>query len=89
VNIIGKDLEITATSLDGKVVEGLAHTRFKNVIGVQFHPENHLLYDPEHTGYMYAPDDTTMISDYTFLQQHESLEFHYTFWRYFNSRFRD
>ena len=39
VDRLGKDLEVMATSGDGKVVEGVQHRRFPNVLGVQFHPE--------------------------------------------------
>ncbi len=35
----GLDLEVIATSADGRVVEALRHRRFTNVLGVQFHPE--------------------------------------------------
>ncbi len=36
---IGKGLVVTATSLDGKVVEALEHEKYPHVLGVQFHPE--------------------------------------------------
>jgi putative glutamine amidotransferase len=40
---LGRDLEVIATSTDGKVVEAVRHKRFANVLGVQFHPEYHFL----------------------------------------------
>lgn len=42
---IGTGYEITALSPDGKVIEGLAHSRFPNVFAVQFHPEVPALYE--------------------------------------------
>lgn len=36
---------ILATSIDGKVIESIKHKTFKNVIGVQFHPEYTKLYE--------------------------------------------
>ncbi len=41
---LGAGLRVTATSLDGKIVEAVEHTRFANVLGIQFHPERHTLY---------------------------------------------
>jgi len=84
---IGKDFEVTATSLDGKVVEALAHTRYKNVIGVQFHPEYLSLYDPQYPGGKYAPQDTALITRYQLLKDNGSLDFHYTFWQHFSGLF--
>ncbi len=45
VRDIGRDLEVTALSDDGKVIEGLAHKKFPNVFAVQFHPEVSALYE--------------------------------------------
>ena len=40
----GKDFQIIATSMDEKVVEAISHSKYKNVYGVQFHPEYEILY---------------------------------------------
>ena len=39
VKKLGTGLEIIATSVDGKVPEALRHTRFHQVLALQFHPE--------------------------------------------------
>ena len=44
---LGPDYLITATSLDGKVVEGIRHKHFVNVVGWQFHPERPYLWSKE------------------------------------------
>ncbi len=44
VKELGKNLQIIATSQDGKVVEAISNTKYKNVYGVQFHPEFSKLY---------------------------------------------
>lgn len=36
---LGSGLQVTATSLDGRIIEAVVHQGFKNVVGVQFHPE--------------------------------------------------
>ncbi len=47
---LGKGLKVIATSMDGKIVEAVAHEKFPNVLGIQFHPENRMLWegDPVH-----------------------------------------
>jgi putative glutamine amidotransferase len=44
---IGKGFRITAVSMDEKIVEAIEHTRYPNVIGIQFHPEVTSLYEKE------------------------------------------
>jgi putative glutamine amidotransferase len=44
---MGKDLVAVASSRDGKVVEAVEHKKYPDVLGVQFHPEHFLLWDPE------------------------------------------
>jgi putative glutamine amidotransferase len=44
---MGKDLVAIASSRDGRVIEAVSHKRFPNVLGIQFHPEHPLLFDPE------------------------------------------
>ncbi len=83
----GKGWEITATSLDGKIIEGLNHKNYPNVVGVQFHPEYGTLYNSDHPGFKMSPADTSLTSDYTMLERNGSLAFHYQFWDYFNSLF--
>jgi putative glutamine amidotransferase len=79
----GQNLEVIATSLDGKVVEGLQHKIFKEVIGVQFHPEQASLYLPgsrftNTPGNEYSPNEQ-LIAD-------KSMEFHLKFWKDFSER---
>lgn len=42
---LGANWTVAATSLDGKVVEAIQHSRYPNVLGIQFHPEHYLLWD--------------------------------------------
>jgi len=41
---IGHGLLVTATSMDGRIVEIVEHQRYPAVLGVQYHPENRSLY---------------------------------------------
>lgn len=47
VEKLGQGLEVTAWSMDGKIVEALEHKKYPRVLGVQFHPEVGDLYKPE------------------------------------------
>ena len=47
VEKIGKGLIAVASSRDGRVIEAVEHKKYPNVLGLQFHPEHHLLFDAE------------------------------------------
>jgi len=80
---LGANLHVTATSLDGKIVEAVEHRLFANVLGIQFHPERHTLYrkgffQREKTG---APLNFNPLD---FLQTHPpALAFHQAIWKWF------
>jgi putative glutamine amidotransferase len=57
IDELGKDLIVTATSMDEKVIEGIHHRIFPNVFAVQFHPEVPALYK-EGKKLKFAPEDT-------------------------------
>ena len=84
---IGKGFVVGATSLDGKIVESIHHNTYRNVLGVQFHPENYLLYKSDEKTYKNTPLDTVYQSNYEILDKNQSLEFHYAFWKYFSALF--
>jgi putative glutamine amidotransferase len=74
---LGKDLIVTATSVDGEVIEGIQHRIFPNVFAVQFHPEVPDLYR-EGKKLKFAPEDTPK-SYYEILGE-QSREFHLKYW---------
>lgn len=79
----GAKLEVIATSLDRKIIEGLQHSEFKNVVGVQFHPEPSWLYRPE-TKFTTLPGSTFSPND--LLLKSNSLAFHQVFWKDFSDK---
>ena len=79
----GKNLEVIATSLDGKIVEAMQHKIFREVIGVQFHPENSALYLPESV-YLGAPGNGTSLNKQ--LIKEKSMDFHLKFWKDFSTK---
>lgn len=84
---IGQNLVVAATTLDGKIVEALTHSRFPNVLGVQFHPEFLTLYDPESRKYRVTPQDSTALTEHETIVAGGSLQFHKNFWKYFSALF--
>ncbi len=81
---IGKGLEITALSPDGKVVEGLAHSVYKNVFAVQFHPEVSALYEDMFLR-KFAAEDQPM--SYHRIIGNESVRFHKLYWNHISKAF--
>lgn len=79
----GANLEVIATSTDGRIVEGLQHLIYNNVVGVQFHPESASLYQPE-IRFTTTPGKT--FSPNELLLQSNSLGFHQLFWKDFSEK---
>ncbi|MDF1559369.1 MAG: gamma-glutamyl-gamma-aminobutyrate hydrolase family protein [Bacteroidales bacterium] len=69
--------DITALSMDGKVVEGIAHVRYQNVFTVQFHPEVSALYE-DRAKVKFAPEDEPQT--YHSMLGKKSLKFHRKYW---------
>ncbi len=85
VKQLGKDFKIAATSMDGKVVEIIEHQRYKNVLGVQFHPEYYPLYQKGQYYKEKPGDDTLRFNLRAFLQEHPpSMKFHRAIWQWFS-----
>lgn len=83
VGKLGSNLDVIATSVDGKIVEALQHKIFREVIGVQFHPEQSSLYVDENR-YTYTPGNSFSLRER--LGSERSLEFHLNFWKDFSQK---
>ncbi|MFA5328713.1 MAG: gamma-glutamyl-gamma-aminobutyrate hydrolase family protein [Prolixibacteraceae bacterium] len=77
IDDLGKDLIVTATSMDGDVIEGIQHRLYPNVFAVQFHPEVPALYK-EGKKLKFAPEDTP--KSYYEIVGDEGREFHIKYW---------
>ncbi len=82
---IGKGLEVTAVSPDGKIVEGLAHQQFPNVFAVQFHPEVPGLYEDLYVR-KFHPEDKPM--SYNDIIGKQSVRFHKKYWAHISEILR-
>jgi putative glutamine amidotransferase len=83
---LGKGMKVTATSLDRKVVEATEHERFPHVLGVQFHPEFPVLYDPDQK-FRFTLQDKEEKSLKSILDNNPpSFEFHRKLWAWFSQK---
>jgi putative glutamine amidotransferase len=77
---LGKGFRVIAASLDGKVAEVIEHERYRHVLGVQFHPEAWVLFDPEYEA-RFTPQDKEPVGVSSFLEKRPaSLAFHKKLW---------
>ena len=83
VRLLGKDMVIAATSMDGRVVETLVHKKFPNVLGVQFHPEFYTLHDPDSKKIKFYPAGKELMTEHEVLVKNKSYVFHKQFWKSF------
>ncbi|MFH0758324.1 MAG: gamma-glutamyl-gamma-aminobutyrate hydrolase family protein [Bacteroidota bacterium] len=67
--IPGQGWVVSATSMDGKIIEAIEHNTYPNVTGVQFHPELKGLYDST----LLHPQSCDGAKDF---------DFHKSYWKY-------
>ncbi|WP_163707429.1 gamma-glutamyl-gamma-aminobutyrate hydrolase family protein [Mangrovibacterium lignilyticum] len=70
--------EITARSMDGKVIEGIRHKKYPNVFGVQFLPDEPGLFE-EKGQFKFAPRDVA--ESYYQIIGKDGYKFHKLFWK--------
>jgi len=83
VKNLGKNIEVAATSMDGKVIEMLIHKKYPNVIAPQFHPEFIYLHDPDSKKRKFHPEENEMLTEHEVLVKNNSYQFHLDFWELF------
>jgi len=87
VKDIGMGFNVAATSIDGKVVEAIYHNKYKNVLGVQFHPEFYTLHNPDSEQKRMKPTDKELLTEHEMLKKLGSYPFHLQYWEYFSKLF--
>jgi hypothetical protein len=68
--------------MDGKIVEGIEHKLYKNVIGCQFHPEFDTLWDRE-TSVQVDPEDEPTSLRAILDTNPPSFDFHRRIWAWY------
>jgi putative glutamine amidotransferase len=81
---LGMNLISIATSSDGKIIEAIAHQKYPNVLGIQFHPEGTYLHNPE-IKYRKNPEDELKAGKQILLD-HKSYQFHLELWKTFSEK---
>jgi putative glutamine amidotransferase len=88
IKTLGKGLRTVATSMDGKIIEAIEHEVFKNVLGVQFHPEYYPLYQKGRF-FRKGPGQSLNFNLRAFLVNHPpSMIFHHRLWAWFAGALR-
>lgn len=83
VKVLGKNMIVAGTSMDGKVVEAMLHQKYVNVLGTQFHPEFVYLHDPDSKRRKFNPDEKELLSEHEILVKNNSYQYHLDFWENF------
>ena len=83
---LGKEIIPVAWSMDGKIIEGVTHSEFPNVIGVQFHPEIPALYKPDEKLKQH-PNTEAELSYNDMFTDGGGESFHRAFWQHFGEKF--
>jgi putative glutamine amidotransferase len=86
VEKLGKGLQVTALSPDGKIIEGLAHKKYPHVFAVQFHPEVTALYEDVFVR-KFTPEDKPM--SYHKIIGKKSVKFHRKYWLFISNILRN
>lgn len=79
LDMLGLGWEVTATSMDGRIIEGIQHKSYPNVLGIQFHPEKPGLFDP---AIQHPASCNRTINFQEAIANSDSYTFHVAFWRY-------
>jgi putative glutamine amidotransferase len=84
IESLGKDLKIIATSIDGKIIEAIAHNKYPNVLGIQFHPEGTYLHNQENKYRINSKDE--LKAGKQILLNSDSYNFHLKYWKTFSEK---
>ena len=89
VDSLGKGMKVCATTLDENVIEAVEHEKYRNVLGIQFHPEFPLLWDQE-ASFLFSPqDEEEFIPLETLKNSPPSFSFHKKIWSWFHESLKE
>ena len=75
---LGLGWQVAATSMDEKIIEAIAHTEYRHVFGVQFHPEKPGLFDPS---IQHPQSCNSTINFQEAIKNTDSFTFHQLYWK--------
>lgn len=85
---LGRGLLVLATSLDGKIIEAVRHKKFPGVLGIQFHAEKDLMWEPDS---VYLEEENAQVPNYVaewFQKDQRAQAFVRAFWRLVGERIK-
>lgn len=85
---VGYGFDVIATSIDGRIIEAIKHKEFKNVLGVQFHPEFYYLHDSESKKIKQKSTDTGLRTEYEIINDLGGYPFTLSYWSNFSKLFK-
>jgi len=88
VKKLGYGFNVIATSMDGKIIEAIQHKNYKNVLGVQFHPEFYYLHDETSKKFKIKPNDKKLKTEYEIINELGGYKFNLAYWKYFSELFK-
>ncbi|MFP4525211.1 MAG: gamma-glutamyl-gamma-aminobutyrate hydrolase family protein [Bacteroidales bacterium] len=87
INELGMGYQVIAHSMDQEIIEAFRHNDYRNVIGVQFHPEAMRLFNDD-IEFRTIPGEKLQCGR-DILEETESMQFHKAFWNDFSERFKN
>ncbi len=87
-DVLGAGLVAAATSRDGKIIEAVEHSKYSNVLGVQFHPEHPMLWDTE-PRFRQKPGDPLTSYNAILTGTPPSLAFNKAIWGWFAGKLKE
>lgn len=85
---LGRGLVVLATSLDKKIIEAVGHQKFPGVVGIQFHAEKDLMWEPDS---IYLEEESAQVPNYVaewFQKDQRARSFIEAFWRLIAERIK-
>ena len=85
---LGRGLAVLATSLDGKIIEAVRHKKFPGVLGIQFHAEKDLMWEPDS---IYLEEENAQVPNYVaewFKNDQRAQKFIEAFWHLIGERIK-
>jgi putative glutamine amidotransferase len=76
---LGAGWKVSASSVDGKIIEAMEHEFFPHVAGVQFHPEKPGLFEPS---VIHPKSCNELINFREVIRDTDSYDFHKAYWNY-------
>ena len=82
---LGNGLRVVARSLDGLVIEAVVHERFDRYLGVQFHPDYLVLWEPDAPFAVQEGDDAVNFVAQKMREDSASAAFNRGIWELFSA----